>query len=134
MITCLVSFYAFQALLENFNSNCIAGTKVAFRSPPIDDGLSTKSKEAADFHKKKFDETFSEFKSHYDMPRDKSKPIDETDPVPKTDIFQFLNKGPSVYSTTTERSNLTTKMSANDQNDVNIYKECKYSLVLYITL
>lgn len=129
LITCLLSSYAFSALVVNFNDNCVPGAKLAFkRFPSIAEALTDSTKQNAEFYGRKVDELYHEFKTYY-MSKE-LREIDETNAVPKTQIFQFLKNSPTTTKGTTERLDrayLTTTIPANDSEFFSLC-ECAHLL------
>lgn len=134
LITCFISSYLFQALLTNFNGNCVTGPRIVYKRIPYNsDGLSPKTTEDADFYKQKINETYKEFQMQYVSEGMRNKELDDMNTVPKTHIYQMLNKGASVIQTTTERTNVSAGPSVDELNDINFYKTCKISFFIFIS-
>lgn len=134
LITCLLSSYAFSALIVNFNDNCVPGADLAFkRFPSLTEALTDSTKHDAEFYGNKVDALYHDFKAYY-MSKE-LREIDETNAIPKTQIYQFLQSGPSITRSTTERSNqpyLTTTIPSNDSEFFRICKFCLYLNILRI--
>lgn len=123
-ITCLLSSYAFSSLITNFNGNCVAGAGLVFKKiPNIDEALTEQSKQQAEFYSKKANELYKDFQLYY-LSKD-LRDIDETNAVPKTQIYQFLNNGPSITRTTTEKSSLSYMVPTIPSNDSDFFRNCE---------
>lgn len=129
-ITCFLSSYAFQAFLSNFNLNCVTGASVAFKEIQFKNvGLTDQAKQEADYSIRKINETSKEFRMYYMSREMRLQQIAETEEVPKTQIYQFLNGGPSMYRSTTERSSNSSGVTPIPIEDIHFFQNCKYRYV-----
>lgn len=93
--------------MSNFKEHCVSEADLVFQRIPSTDNASTH----------KANEMYAEFREYY-SPKDLGE-IDETGAVPKTQIYQFLSRGPSLTRSTTERSSfpyLVPTIPANDSD------------------
>lgn len=112
-----------SALVTNFKDNCVPGAKLSFEPfPSITEALIDSKKHDAEFYSQKVDKLYHEFKTFY-MSKELRK-LDETSSVPKTQIYQFLNSGPSITRSTTERSS-ESLMATVSKNDSEFFRNCK---------
>lgn len=126
--TCFATSYAFQSLVQNFNSNCVSGASIAYKPitfKPIGtkDNNENNSKYADQNYANKIKEYFEEFKSYHVGPM--AKADTEIAEVPKTQIYQLLNKDRPLFSTTTERTNVTNVKGLLHRDDANFFNNCK---------
>ncbi|XP_031618155.1 uncharacterized protein LOC116337616 [Contarinia nasturtii] len=124
LITCLLSSYAFSALVSNFHDNCVPGAKLMFkRIPSIGDALTNATREDSEFYGKKVNDMYHEFKTYY-MSKE-LREIDENNAQPKTQIYQILSNRQNLVRSTTERANLshlTVTIPANDSDFFSNYQ------------
>lgn len=105
--TCFATSFAFNALQKNFNSNCMSSATLVFKPTgtkrfafgPVNNNNQPNS---TDDSSKKMNELLKEFNSYY-----QSETNNGTDEFTSADLYEYLNNGPSIFRTTTERSNLT---------------------------
>lgn len=124
LITCLLSSYAFSALIANFNGNCVTGATLVFKQMPNNNtALTEQAKQDAQFYSKKANELYQDFQLYY-SPKE-LRDIDETGAVPKTQIFRFLENGPSFMRSTTEKTSQSYSEPTIPSNDLEFFKNCK---------
>lgn len=127
VITCILSSHSFSALLSNFNYNCVAGASIVLKEIPFQNAeLSEKTKNDVNLYKQKITDLSEEFNVYYLPKNVRQQQLDEIDSVPKTQIYQFLNKGPPIFRTTTEKSNISYETPTNQLKDTDIFKNCMY--------
>lgn len=104
--TCFATSFAFNAFQKNFNSNCMSSATVVFKPTgsrrfafgPVNNNQPNSTDESA----QKMTELLKEFNSYY-----QSETNNATGEFTSADLYEYLNNGPSLFRTTTERSNLT---------------------------
>lgn len=125
VVTCFTTSYVFQALQQNFNSNCVSSALVVFKH------VKYRSNAIAPFNnnrsiagEQKVNGLWKEFKSYY-----RSEDHNTTDEFTSADLYEYLNNGPTIFRTTTERSNLTVEeQQILNSRDSDFFKNCKLQM------
>lgn len=134
LLTCFLSSYAFQATLNNFNSNCITDARIAYKRIQTPNFIrSEKELETTEFYNRKINETFDEFQKAYMSSEMKSQlaVANADSDHSKTQIFQMWRSEPVVYRTTTERASIVSRMIP--LNDSDFFQNGKLAVV-FVTI
>lgn len=128
LISCLLSSYSFSALTANFNEICVTGSDLKFkRLPQTNARISNESKQwDAEFHGQKADRLDKEFRLYY-VDKERREIEEKNDPGEKTQIFQFRRNSQNALRTTTERSNESSSEPPIPSNDLNFFRNCKWT-------
>lgn len=122
--TCFTTSYGFQALQRNFNSNCVSSASIVFKPPAIRNnaiGQNNNGSNSSEENAKKVNGLLKEFNSFY-----RSEANNETDEITSAHLYEYLNNGPTIFRTTTERSNLTVEeKDLLNSKDADFFKNCK---------
>lgn len=134
LFTCFLSSYAFQATLNNFNSNCICDARIAYKRIQTPNfSRSEKELENTEFYNRKINETFDEFQIAYmsnEMQSQLAVANADSDQS-KTQIFQMWRSEPVVYQATTERASIVSRMVP--LNDSDFFQNGKLAVVFVIS-
>lgn len=133
VIACFINSYAFHALNENFNGNCVSGATLAFRQilykPETGRQQVYNSKRYEDAnYAQKVNHYYDEFKSYHWQAINASDDVEAT-AEPKTKLYQFKSQTDTdPLTTTTERYTyglLKKKPVELNANDSEFFKSCK---------
>lgn len=131
ILACYVNSYAFHALVDNFNTNCVSSASLEYRPIRYRSSLpETARRQYAnskyyedDSYAEKVNHYYDQFKSHHLQVINSSS---EATPEPKLQLYQL--KSDEVLSTTTERYTiglLTKKPNTMNMNDSTFFRGCE---------
>lgn len=93
----------------------------AIRNDAISQRNNINRSNSSEENAKKVNELLKEFNSFY-----RSETSEETDEITSAHLYEYLNNGPTIFRTTTERSNLTVEeKDLLNSKDADFFKNCK---------
>lgn len=140
ILICFINSYAFHALVENFNSNCVSSASLAYRPIVYRSSLPEAARKQyanskryeEDSYANKVNHYYNEFQTHHLHAINATEEAEAT-PEPKTKLYQLKPLTDDLYTTTTERYGygiLKKKPAEMNANDSVFFKTCKF---FYIT-
>lgn len=135
ILACFTNSFAFHALVENFNSNCVSSASLEYRPIWYRSSLPEAARQQYanskryedDSYADKVNHYYDEFKSHHLQVINASADLEATT-QPKTKLYQLKSQTDDVLTTTTERYGyglLKKKPAEMNMNDSVFFKTCE---------